>query len=223
MAIGYKEITKLVGNTLLDYDNKKNLQFCELGNNYLKGPKLMGWLEENNINLPIGGEQHPKGVVSKLFWEHIGFNHTSIDMNGYDGSLNVDLRKPAPPHLLNKFDIVYDGGTGEHVDNQYNLFKNCHDMVMEGGIIIHILPKVGHFPGHCSYYTTDTFKTLNQLNGYEFKELFEHDADGGTMIYSVAQKITSNPFIDVDTFNNVPITYTKHTANDKVLYPYAYK
>lgn len=224
MALGYREITKLVGNTLLNFNEQENLQFCELGNNYLKGSKLMEWLKSNDINLPIGGEQHSHGIVSKLFWEYIGFVHTSIDMNGYDGSLNIDLRKPVPSEFLNKFNIVYDGGTGEHVDNQYSLFKNCHDIVMEGGTIIHILPKTGHFPNHCSYYyTIETFEKLNELNGYKTKELFEHDAEGGTMIYSVIEKITNDPFINEDTFSNVPITYTQHIANDKMHYPYAYK
>lgn len=224
MGLGYKEITKLLSTTFVELKEKENITFCELGNNYLKGPKLMEWLKDNDFDLPIGGEQHPQGVVSKLFWEKVGFIHTSIDMNEYDGALHVDLRTPVPVELVNKFDIVYDGGTGEHVDNQYNLFKNCHDMVKVGGIVVHILPKVGSFPGHCSYYyTVETFNKLGNLNSYNIKELYDHDADGGLMVCAVFEKVLNKPFISEEEFKTVPITYTSYSARDKGLYPYAYK
>ena len=221
MGIGFKEATEVM-NDLKLYEDKLNMSLCELGNNYLKGDKLMEWLKVNGIILPKGGEQHPKGVVSKLFWESLGFNHTSIDMNGLDGSLKLDLRKELPKDLHNKFDIIYDGGTGEHVDNQYMCFKNVHDITKIGGIMIHVLPKVGHFPDHCQYYfTKDSFNVLEDLCNYKKIRLFEHEADGGIMIWSVLEK-TQNDFISKKEFQKVPIQHEAWNFGDRSLYPYAY-
>ena len=92
MGIGYREIIPLI-NTLNKLDGKDDISLCELGNNYLKGDEMIPWLESEGYNFTIGGEQHPTGVVSKSFWNRLGFNHTSIDMNGLDGSLPYDLRE----------------------------------------------------------------------------------------------------------------------------------
>ena len=127
----------------------------------------------------MGGEQHPKGIVSKRFWGAIGFNHVSIDLNGLDGALSYDLREDIniKYNYKEQFDIIYDGGTIEHVSNQYWAFKNTHNLTKRGGTMIHVLPKVGFWEGHCSYfYTMDSFSKLAELCSYEIKELKEIDA-----------------------------------------------
>jgi hypothetical protein len=221
MGIGYKEVIPLL-NSLQKFQGKKNVRLCELGNNYMKGDEMVEWFKLQNFNFPIGGQQHKYGVVSKTFWTHIGFNHTSIDLNGYDGSLKLDLRNDVADHFLKEFDVVYDGGTAEHVDNQYMCLKNIHNITRDGGLMIHILPKVGYFPKHCKYYyTMDSFKVLAELCNYEVLELFEHNADGGVMIYCALKK-AGNEFIDEDNFKSVPIDFIDEHSNDRDLYPYAY-
>ena len=222
MGIGYREIIPLI-NTLNKLDGKDDISLCELGNNYLKGDEMIPWLESEGYNFTIGGEQHPTGVVSKTFWNRLGFNHTSIDMNGLDGSLPYDLREDISDKFNTKFDVIYDGGTGEHVDNQYMCFKNIHNITKTSGMMIHVLPKVGHFPKHCSYYyTIETFEVLYELCGYKILELFEHDAWGGTMIYTTLEK-NDNEFITEEEFKKVPIEFVDEFSHDRNLYPYAYK
>ena len=222
MGIGYKEIIPLM-NTLNKLDGKKNVSLCELGNNYLKGDELLSWLNENGYEFPVGGEQHPGGVVSKRFWTALGFDHVSIDMNGLDGSLPYDLREDISEKFDKKFDVIYDGGTGEHVDNQYMCFKNIHNITAKDGMMIHVLPKSGHFPKHCSYYyTLETFEVLAKFCNYNILELFEHDAAGGTMIYTTLEK-TGGEFVTKDEFKKIPIEFVDEFSHDKDLYPYAYK
>ncbi len=221
MGIGYKEVIPLL-NSLQKFQGKKNVRLCELGNNYMKGLEMGNWFRMNDFNFPVGGEQHSTGVVSKSFWDKIGFIHTSIDLNGLDGSLKLDLREDISGHFEEKFDIIYDGGTAEHVDNQYMCLKNIHNITRDGGLMIHILPKVGYFPKHCKYYyTMDSFKVLAELCNYEVLELFEHNADGGVMIYCALKK-AGNEFIDEDNFKSVPIDFIDEHSNDRDLYPYAY-
>jgi len=222
MGLGMREAIPLL-KTLKELDGKENISFLELGNNYMRGDDTIAWVNSLNLNIPLGGEQHPKGFVTKTFWTQLGFNHTSIDMNGLDGSLNLDLRKDLSKEFTKTFDFVYDGGTGEHVDNQYMCFKNVHNFTKPGGIMCHVLPKVGTVPGHCQYYyTLESFEVLAKLCNYEIKELFEHEAVAGKMIYATLKR-KNNEFITEEEFKKVPIHFVGGHSNDKDLYPYAYK
>jgi hypothetical protein len=43
------------------------------------------------------------------------------------------------------------------VNNQYQAVQNVHDLCRTGGCIIHALPRVGHWRGHCRYHYSDDF------------------------------------------------------------------
>ena len=102
----------------------------------------------------------------------MGFNYTSFDLNGKDGSLKVDLSKEIKSEKYkNAFDIVTNSGTSEHVKpfaSQYECFKNVHFCCKAGGIFIHMVPKVGTFHNHSHYYYDKRFfKKLSKLNRYK--------------------------------------------------------
>ncbi len=62
----------------------------------------------------------------------------SVDINGRDESLVMDLSKPISRELVGKFDVVLDYGTLEHIlYNQWQVFKNMHDFLKTCGVIIH--------------------------------------------------------------------------------------
>jgi len=94
--------------------------------------------------------------------------HISLDWNGRRGALKRDLAKVLGEWTA-YFDIVTNFGTTEHVEaSQYNAFKNIHNFVGVGGVMIHALPLVGHWEGHCNYhYEEDFFTTLAKGNDYE--------------------------------------------------------
>lgn len=130
----------------LDY---KGLKWCELGNQ----------LMINDDNVVTGS--------AKEVYISLEVDHISIDINGEDGSLPIDLDLPLPFILLDQFDVITNYGTIEHVSNQYQVFKNTHDMCRKGGIMIHILPLVGTYPGHCQYYYSEEFMVgLARACGY---------------------------------------------------------
>ena len=236
MGIGRSELAHILPSIeAAGYDGKENVSFCELGNNYIErgNENILSWLHSfaPDIDVPMGGEQHSKGIASKRFWEAIGFNHVSIDLNGLDGALSYDLREDINKkyNYKEQFDIVYEGGTVEHVSNQYWAFKNTHNLTKKGGTMIHILPKVGFWENHCSYfYTIDSFSKLAELCSYKVQELREIDPapwiqEAGPMIYTRLEKTDNKDFIDEKAFEQVPITFTGWDANDKSLYPNCYK
>ena len=67
------------------------------------------------------------------------YNHTSIDINGDDGSLQIDVRRDDLYEQLSfKFNVITNLGFTEHVGegdveenlfrNQYIMFKNMHEL-----------------------------------------------------------------------------------------------
>jgi len=94
--------------------------------------------------------------------------HIAIDLNGKDGAMPLNLDDPVPFMFRDQFDVVTNYGTSEHVNDQYHVFKNGHEMCKLNGILINIVPLEGHWPGHCRYFYTETFTTaLAAACGYE--------------------------------------------------------
>ena len=131
-------------------------EICELGDQTLK----------------LEGRNPPKErTLAKLYFDRLGFNHTSIDIKGKRGSVPLDLSKPiTDERYLNRFDILTNFGTSEHVDNQFECWRNIHNLVKSGGIFIHILPMTlteGENNKHCDYcYFPKFFANLSRSNFY---------------------------------------------------------
>ncbi len=117
------------------------------------------------------GKIGKRGIAAKKYFKSIGFKYVSIDISGCEHSLKIDLRKPIDSKFYNKFDIVTNVGTSEHVlplEGQYECFKNIHLCTKVKGIMMHLLPFPGKRHGHCQiFYTNEFFKTLARLNKYK--------------------------------------------------------
>src|SRR5262245_61315550 len=58
----------------------------------------------------------------------------SMDASAFEGAEFVhDLNQPIGTELRERFDVVYDGGTLEHVFNFPMALKNCMEMTRVGG------------------------------------------------------------------------------------------
>jgi hypothetical protein len=131
------------------YRNKENLTMAELGNQRLIIDGYKGSAKEYFIN---------RGIV-----------HASFDLNGNDGAITVDLSKPIDERWYGCFEIVTNSGTTEHITNgQVEAFKNIHNLCIEGGYILHSIPKVNCWKNHCPHRYTERFiRCLGIANGYE--------------------------------------------------------
>jgi len=133
---------------------------------------------------------------AKSYFLSLGCNHHSIDLNGLDGAVPLDMTKPVPiEKYLSRFDIITDFGCIEHicgVDNArrttepYRLYhwqawKNIHDMGKTGCVYIHMLPLTGSVPGHGAFhYTEDFCEKVEQANKYQRLKLIIHSTDPRT-------------------------------------------
>lgn len=168
-------------------DNTKSI--LELGNQTFTNECIIKYSSDLN------GFTHRTPV--KLYCEKNGITHTSIDITGLDNSLAFDLSQPTIP-LDSKFDLVTNFGTTEHIEpNQYEPFLHIHNLCSDGGIMIHEVPVVGNWPGHCKYYYDEEFFTfLSEKNNYTILEMFRVNYNGpGDLLFVSLKKNNSDDFM----------------------------
>jgi hypothetical protein len=126
------------------------------------------------LGRPIGTETlngfellHPEAPSSKPFWESLGFSYAAIEYAGHRDAISLDLNRDAvPPALRGQFDFLINTGTTEHVANQDNAFRVCHDLVAPGGLMLHAVPGGGNMTHGLFNYTPKFFWHLCRENGY---------------------------------------------------------
>ena len=129
------------------------------------------------------GNKRKGDFVYKHFFEARGFRHVSVDWNGQDGSLKMDLRKPLN---LGTFDMVTNFGTTEHVsenkwDGQVECWRNIAEAMHVGSVLISATPKAGTAKNHGTWYPQfDFFREFAKLNGMTVERLYE-DGEGTAM------------------------------------------
>ena len=111
-----------------------------------------------------------ESITSREFFKAIGFNeYTSIDINEANNSLPFDLNEIIEEkyNFKEKFDLVINNGTGEHIFNQYSLFKNIHNLCNKNGIMLHILPFIDWINHGFYSFHPISFGDLAAANSYK--------------------------------------------------------
>ena len=194
----------------------------EYGNAYIRSD-AREWIQNNKFSQLDGFTQGvgKKGdIISKEYFEAIGYNHVSIDLNSKEGSLPLNLCKPIVPD--HAFDLLIDCGTTQHVENQYQCFINTFNLTKIGGVIIHVLPKKGFWPNHSQYkYTTEFFIELCNRMNYKIIDISEPD----DLVSISMEKTEKTSAISEKEFNMLPLHIEDtpvELLHDRALYPYAY-
>ncbi len=118
-------------------------------------------------------------VDDVTLFKALGFDAVeSLDLSEYeDCSFAHDLNEPIPEKYHGQYDVIYDGGTLEHVFHFPNCLKNIHHMLKPNGIIIHASPSHNHVDHgfymfsptvYADYYAANKYKTLKS-------NIFEYD------------------------------------------------
>jgi SAM-dependent methyltransferase len=98
---------------------------------------------------------------------------TSFDAANFENpSVVHDFNNPIPDEFKNKFSVVLDGGTLEHVFNFPAAIKNCMEMVKVGGHFLGISPANNHM-GHGFYQFSPElfFRVFSRQNGFEVEQI----------------------------------------------------
>ena len=170
------------------FNKDKHKSICELGDQQF----LLCW-------------PYKEYSYTRTYFKSINVYYDCIDLNALNGALVLDLNTDI--EITQQYDFVTDFGTLEHVADYYMGWKNTDRLCKPGGIMLHILPAVGHWPDHGSWRGDRSFYIkLGKAQGYEIKDIhIEHTKIGGhdsDQIYIVYQKITEKEFISRETFNS---------------------
>ncbi len=114
-------------------------------------------------NQRYGGTGSFKSV--RDFYQSLQCQYLALDVNEEKDAIICDLNEPA--RLDRQFDLVTNNGTGEHLFNQYMVFKNAHDLCHIGGWMLHILPMTPWLNHGFFNYNPILFRDLAAANHYE--------------------------------------------------------
>lgn len=143
----------------------------ELGNQTLKNSKARGHIYQR-----FGIEPPTHELTSTKDWYlSLGFKrYLAIDVNTERDAVAMDLNLDIRSHynFTEQFDLVTNNGTGEHVFNQYQVFKNMHDLCRVGGFMVHVLPFYRWVDHGFFNYNPNLFACLAHANRYELRGLW---------------------------------------------------
>ncbi len=112
----------------------------------------------------------PPGTLSdNEVFKALGFSEVaSLDISGYQGATHVhDLNLPLDRFMEKRFDLVYDGGTLEHVFDTPQALRNIFGLLKVGGIVIHASPSNNHVDHGFYQYSPTLFWDYYGVNGWK--------------------------------------------------------
>lgn len=117
-----------------------------------------------------------KAVVSDTyFFKSLGFDRvSSLDASDFEGANFVhDLNKvPTPSELCDRFDVIFEIGTLEHIFHLPNALTNIHNMLKVDGYVVHGSPCSNAFEHGFYLFSPCFFFDYYGANGYEILDSF---------------------------------------------------
>ncbi|MDR0510125.1 MAG: hypothetical protein LBH06_03425 [Rikenellaceae bacterium] len=111
-------------------------------------------------------------------FEHFGAERVdSLDYSDYEHATIVhDMNTPVADELKNRYSLVWDGGTLEHVFNYPTALRNCMEMVAPCGHLVLHTP-ANNFFGHGFYQFSPElfFSLLVEQNGFADTQVLIQD------------------------------------------------
>lgn len=107
-------------------------------------------------------------------FQNLGFKIIdSIDVSNYEGANIIhDLNTVIPENFTTDYDLVFDGGTTEHLFDQITALKNLHKLLKVGGIVVHATP-ANNYLDHGYFQPQPSFYYEYYLaNGYEIVQSY---------------------------------------------------
>jgi hypothetical protein len=142
--------------------------------------------------LELGNKRNRHGTYKSVFTE-LGLAHTSVDLNGLDGALQLDLQQPLN---LGRFDMVTNFGTSEHVAKQEPCWRNIIEATAQ--VLVCVTPAPGAWKNHGKWYPKPEFYAeLAVLNGFRLARLYtDGDGDSKRLLVCARLERTSDvPFV----------------------------
>ncbi|OIQ73062.1 hypothetical protein GALL_453030 [mine drainage metagenome] len=134
-------------------------------------PHVMGRLQHlDRAGVDINAVVENGGLSpssQKILYAALGIGrYFSSDIADPRADFRIDLNQPVQSHL-GTFDLITNFGTAEHVFNIAQVFMTIHQLLKDGGVVLHILPALGDCNhGFWNIHPTVYFDIARE-NGYE--------------------------------------------------------
>ncbi len=114
----------------------------------------------------------------------LGFNEVlRLDYSDYEGAdIAYDLNSDSlPEELYNRFDMIIDGGTTEHVFHVPNLLRTVYRMLKVNGRIVHLSPSSNYMDHGFYMFSPTFFHDYYSANNFEINsiQLIRHSRQRG--------------------------------------------
>jgi len=111
-------------------------------------------------------------ITDDLLFSSLGFKDIdTLDCSDFEQcTIKHDLNIDVPDDLYEKYDLIFDGGSTEHIYNVPKVLENYHKMLRNGGRIIHALP-TNNYVDHGFYMFSPTlFWDYYSANNWEISD-----------------------------------------------------
>lgn len=132
------------------------------------------------------GKSWPAGAAAEdgTLFRAMGFDAAeSLDASDYEGATHIlDLNAAdTPASLCDRFDMVLDGGTLEHVFHVPHALAHMGRMVKVGGRVIHMSPSSNYFDHGFYMFSPTLFHDYYRANGFavECMRVIRHSGQAG--------------------------------------------
>lgn len=142
-----------------------------------------------------GGIRHADKLFSLLGAEDI----VSIDGSAFEGATIVhDMNEPLPKEHHTKYDVVFDGGTLEHVFHYTIALRSAMRAVRVGGHLLLHTP-ANNYCGHGFYqFSPELFyRALSPQNGFKIIRMIAFEAVPGATWYDVTDPETVRRRVEI--------------------------
>ena len=171
----------------IEYSSNVHKSVCELGRQNLTITKNIDDIfiqlfknldKKPNLEVMKLAPKDNWGVRAKILYESLGFSYFSVDIdhdeNNEDISSNLIMDfnfDNLDQKYCNKYNIVTNFGTSEHLINQLNFFKIMHELTKVNGYMIHEVPCMFGLNHGMFKYEPKFFTDLARSNAYEVIDL----------------------------------------------------
>lgn len=149
--------------------------------------RLANRVREFGIDVTPGDLTQEDGFTEALLSAFGYPKMEALDFTAAEGAEHVhDLNEPVPDSLRERFDVVLDGGTTEHVFHIGRALETCHEMLKPGGVMLSFVSGDGWF-GHGFFQTGPDvpWRYWHHCLGYEVLEVGAQERSGKRRYYRI--------------------------------------
>lgn len=102
---------------------------------------VTGQFHENGFDLNYADINQPDGYAETFFRALGAETVQSLDFSDFEGAEHLhDLNDPVPEVMEGQWDVIFDGGTTEHVFDVARCMDNLNRLLAPGGVLIACVP-----------------------------------------------------------------------------------